>query len=97
MIFFAKKIIKIKQSIWFVHFQLRLLIPSILELIISSRASDYGLVKIDNMGRIAQFAEKPSGANLKAMVSTNTKQIIFLHLGFCWFIILFTYISIIIT
>ncbi|KAL9418134.1 hypothetical protein AB3S75_041034 [Citrus x aurantiifolia] len=32
-----------------------------------SRASDYGLVKIDNMGHIAQFAEKPSGANLKAM------------------------------
>ena len=26
-----------------------------------SRASDYGLVKIDNIGRIIQFSEKPKG------------------------------------
>lgn len=33
-----------------------------------SRASDYGLMKIDNAGRIIQFAEKPKGPDLKAMV-----------------------------
>ncbi|KAF5740783.1 glucose-1-phosphate adenylyltransferase large subunit 1-like isoform X1 [Tripterygium wilfordii] len=32
-----------------------------------SRASDYGLMKIDNIGRIIQFAEKPKGNDLKAM------------------------------
>ncbi|KAG7010924.1 Glucose-1-phosphate adenylyltransferase large subunit 1 [Cucurbita argyrosperma subsp. argyrosperma] len=32
-----------------------------------SRASDYGLVKMDSRGRIIQFAEKPKGANLNAM------------------------------
>ncbi|KAE8656410.1 Glucose-1-phosphate adenylyltransferase large subunit [Hibiscus syriacus] len=32
-----------------------------------SRASDYGLMKIDGAGRIVQFAEKPKGPNLKAM------------------------------
>ncbi|KAJ9166040.1 hypothetical protein P3X46_020841 [Hevea brasiliensis] len=32
-----------------------------------SRASDYGLMKIDDTGRIIQFAEKPKGADLKAM------------------------------
>ncbi|KAG8632390.1 glucose-1-phosphate adenylyltransferase large subunit 1 [Manihot esculenta] len=32
-----------------------------------SRASDYGLMKIDNTGRIVQFAEKPKGDDLKAM------------------------------
>ncbi|KAG5222815.1 glucose-1-phosphate adenylyltransferase [Salix suchowensis] len=32
-----------------------------------SRASDYGLMKIDNNGRIVQFAEKPKGPDLKAM------------------------------
>ncbi|XP_044491094.1 glucose-1-phosphate adenylyltransferase large subunit 1-like [Mangifera indica] len=37
-----------------------------------SRASDYGLVKIDNRGRIVQFAEKPRGANLKAMQADTT-------------------------
>ncbi|KAI3460336.1 hypothetical protein Pfo_016999 [Paulownia fortunei] len=30
-------------------------------------ASDYGLMKIDEMGRIIQFAEKPKGSALKAM------------------------------
>lgn len=33
-----------------------------------SRASDYGLMKIDKMGRIIQFAEKPKGPALKQMV-----------------------------
>lgn len=33
-----------------------------------SRASDYGLMKIDGTGRIIQFAEKPKGSDLKAMV-----------------------------
>ncbi|KAG6785758.1 hypothetical protein POTOM_007342 [Populus tomentosa] len=33
-----------------------------------SRASDYGLMKIDSTGRIIQFAEKPKGTDLKAMV-----------------------------
>ncbi|GAU34955.1 hypothetical protein TSUD_312860 [Trifolium subterraneum] len=32
-----------------------------------SRASDYGLMKIDGTGRIIQFAEKPKGSDLKAM------------------------------
>lgn len=32
-----------------------------------SRASDYGLMKIDETGRIIQFAEKPKGSDLKAM------------------------------
>ena len=37
----------------------------------SSRASDYGLMKINKRGRIIQFAEKPKGAGLKAMVSIS--------------------------
>ncbi|KZV53371.1 ADP-glucose pyrophosphorylase large subunit family protein [Dorcoceras hygrometricum] len=32
-----------------------------------SRASDFGLVKIDSWGRITQFSEKPKGADKKAM------------------------------
>ncbi|KAK7409827.1 hypothetical protein VNO78_00166 [Psophocarpus tetragonolobus] len=32
-----------------------------------SRASDYGLVKLDDRGRIIQFSEKPKGDDLKAM------------------------------
>ncbi|GAB2252789.1 hypothetical protein Droror1_Dr00005636 [Drosera rotundifolia] len=32
-----------------------------------SRASDYGLMKIDSTGRVSQFHEKPKGADLKAM------------------------------
>eukprot|EP00249_Psilotum_nudum_P021070 c27960_g1_i1 orf=210-1865(+) len=32
-----------------------------------SRASDYGLVKIDDRGRVLFFSEKPKGADLKAM------------------------------
>ncbi|KAJ7966782.1 Glucose-1-phosphate adenylyltransferase [Quillaja saponaria] len=37
-----------------------------------SRASDYGLMKIDNTGRIVQFAEKPKGPELKAMQVDTT-------------------------
>ncbi|RWV84576.1 hypothetical protein GW17_00053698 [Ensete ventricosum] len=36
-------------------------------LLSKSRASDYGLVKIDKTGRIFQFSEKPNGAELDAM------------------------------
>ncbi|KAK7840609.1 glucose-1-phosphate adenylyltransferase large subunit 1 [Quercus suber] len=38
----------------------------------NSRASDYGLVKIDGRGQIVQFAEKPKGAALKAMQVDTT-------------------------
>ncbi|XP_042497683.1 glucose-1-phosphate adenylyltransferase large subunit 1-like [Macadamia integrifolia] len=37
-----------------------------------SRASDYGLMKIGNTGRIIQFAEKPKGFDLKAMQVDTT-------------------------
>ncbi|XP_030527009.1 glucose-1-phosphate adenylyltransferase large subunit 1 isoform X2 [Rhodamnia argentea] len=37
-----------------------------------SRASDYGLMKIDRTGRIIQFAEKPKGNELKAMQVDTT-------------------------
>ncbi|RZC66447.1 hypothetical protein C5167_010137 [Papaver somniferum] len=37
-----------------------------------SRASDFGLMKIDSSGRIIQFAEKPKGADLKAMQVDTT-------------------------
>lgn len=37
-----------------------------------SRASDYGLVKLDSRGRIVHFAEKPRGAELKSMKSDTT-------------------------
>lgn len=37
-----------------------------------SRASDYGLMKIDSTGRIIQFAEKPKGTDLKAMQVDTT-------------------------
>lgn len=33
-----------------------------------SRASDYGLMKIDSRGRVIQFWEKPKGTELEAMV-----------------------------
>ncbi|KAL9269658.1 Glucose-1-phosphate adenylyltransferase large subunit 1-like protein [Drosera capensis] len=35
-----------------------------------SRASDYGLMKIDSTGRVSQFYEKPKSADLKAMASS---------------------------
>ncbi|KAK2966008.1 hypothetical protein RJ640_016395 [Escallonia rubra] len=38
----------------------------------SSRASDYGLMKIDNRGQVIQFVEKPKGADLKAMQVDTT-------------------------
>jgi ADP-glucose pyrophosphorylase len=45
------------------------LVQTIISLYVScSRASDYGLMKIDETGRIIQFAEKPKGSDLKAMV-----------------------------
>ncbi|MCD7456752.1 hypothetical protein HAX54_032990 [Datura stramonium] len=37
-----------------------------------SRASDFGLVKIDSRGRVVQFAEKPKGFDLKAMQVDTT-------------------------
>ncbi|XP_058092026.1 glucose-1-phosphate adenylyltransferase large subunit 1-like [Magnolia sinica] len=37
-----------------------------------SRASDYGLMKIDKTGRIIQFSEKPKGADLQAMQVDTT-------------------------
>ncbi|MBA0739107.1 hypothetical protein Gogos_012403 [Gossypium gossypioides] len=38
----------------------------------NSRASDYGLVKMDGRGRIVQFAEKPKGADLTTMQTDTT-------------------------
>ncbi|KOM33829.1 hypothetical protein LR48_Vigan01g338500 [Vigna angularis] len=37
-----------------------------------SRASDFGLMKIDNKGRILSFSEKPKGEELKAMQVDTT-------------------------
>lgn len=37
-----------------------------------SRASDFGLMKIDETGRIIQFSEKPKDVKLEAMVSIDT-------------------------
>ncbi|GAB4837890.1 Glucose-1-phosphate adenylyltransferase large subunit 1 [Ancistrocladus abbreviatus] len=37
-----------------------------------SRASDYGLMKIDSRGHVSQFCEKPKGDNLKAMQVDTT-------------------------
>ncbi|XP_072974856.1 glucose-1-phosphate adenylyltransferase large subunit 4, chloroplastic/amyloplastic-like [Typha angustifolia] len=37
-----------------------------------SRASDYGLIKIDETGRINQFSEKPKGESLKLMQVDTT-------------------------
>ncbi|KMT20738.1 hypothetical protein BVRB_1g007110 [Beta vulgaris subsp. vulgaris] len=37
-----------------------------------SRASDYGLMKIDHTGRIVHFAEKPKGSDLTAMQVDTT-------------------------
>ncbi|GAA0145486.1 nucleotidyltransferase [Lithospermum erythrorhizon] len=38
----------------------------------NSRASDYGLVKIDSRGKVIEFVEKPKGADLKAMQIDTT-------------------------
>ncbi|CAA0839870.1 Glucose-1-phosphate adenylyltransferase large subunit 1- chloroplastic [Striga hermonthica] len=37
-----------------------------------SRASDFGLMKIDNKGRVLSFSEKPKGNDLKAMAVDTT-------------------------
>ncbi|KAK3002981.1 hypothetical protein RJ639_018736 [Escallonia herrerae] len=37
-----------------------------------SRASDFGLMKIDNKGRVLSFSEKPRGDDLKAMAVDTT-------------------------
>ncbi|KAE9591444.1 putative glucose-1-phosphate adenylyltransferase [Lupinus albus] len=37
-----------------------------------SRASDFGLMKIDNKGRVLSFSEKPKGTDLKAMQVDTT-------------------------
>lgn len=37
-----------------------------------SRASDFGLMKIDNKGRVLSFSEKPKGVDLKAMEVDTT-------------------------
>lgn len=37
-----------------------------------SRASDFGLMKIDNKGRVMSFSEKPKGKDLKAMAVDTT-------------------------
>ncbi|KAH9319968.1 hypothetical protein KI387_021737, partial [Taxus chinensis] len=37
-----------------------------------SRASDYGLMKIDDRGRVLYFSEKPKGADLRAMEVDTT-------------------------
>jgi ADP-glucose pyrophosphorylase len=36
--------------------------------LVFSRASDYGLMKIDDKGRVLYFNEKPKGADLESMV-----------------------------
>uniref|UniRef100_A0A7N0VBR8 Glucose-1-phosphate adenylyltransferase n=1 Tax=Kalanchoe fedtschenkoi TaxID=63787 RepID=A0A7N0VBR8_KALFE len=38
----------------------------------NSRASDFGLMKIDNKGRVLSFSEKPKGAELKSMEVDTT-------------------------
>ncbi|XP_073050237.1 glucose-1-phosphate adenylyltransferase large subunit 3, chloroplastic/amyloplastic [Primulina eburnea] len=38
----------------------------------NSRASDFGLMKIDNEGRVISFSEKPKGNELKAMAVDTT-------------------------
>ncbi|XP_057436764.1 glucose-1-phosphate adenylyltransferase large subunit 1 [Lotus japonicus] len=45
----------------------------------NSRASDYGLVKVDGRGSIIQFSEKPKGADLKAMQADTSLLGLSLH------------------
>ena len=40
--------------------------------LLCSRASDFGLMKIDDTGRVLSFSEKPKGDDLKAMVALMT-------------------------
>lgn len=42
-----------------------------------SRASDFGLMKIDDKGRVLSFSEKPKGDDLKAMVALVTQTVEF--------------------
>lgn len=42
-------------------------------LLCCSRASDYGLMKIDDDGRVLYFNEKPKGAELISMVQQDQK------------------------
>lgn len=51
---------------------------------ICSRASDYGLMKIDDTGRILHFAEKPKGSDLEAMVGNIDAIIVILLNFFCF-------------
>lgn len=56
----------------FIYLLFRILEPKshqLFNLQLCSRASDYGLVKLDSTGRIIQFSEKPDGADLTAMVN----------------------------
>jgi len=48
--------------------------------LLCSRASDYGLMKIDDKGRVLYFNEKPKGAELKNMVQydQNPKKLFLL-------------------
>ena len=49
-----------------------------------SRASDFGLMKIDEKGRVLFFSEKPKGNDLKAMVALIAQKLYslrFLNLG----------------
>ena len=48
-----------------------------------SRASDFGLMKIDNRGRVISFSEKPKGEDLRAMVMCLFFFFFFFH--FCCF------------
>lgn len=47
-----------------------------------SRASDFGLMKIDKKGRVISFSEKPRGEDLKAMVNFINLLIYFLCYAF---------------
>ena len=59
---------ELKQSVCLLNSQLHDTYASVL-LVHGSRASDFGLMKIDNKGKVISFSEKPKGADLKAMAS----------------------------
>lgn len=54
------------------------------------RATAFGLMKIDEEGRIIEFAEKPKGEELKAM-KVKLPTATFSCLYQCWFFILSTH------
>lgn len=68
-----------RQSVCMLNSQLYDTYASVL-LVYGSRASDFGLMKIDNKGKVISFSEKPKGADLKAMAS------FFVHLRFWCFL-----------